>query len=774
MLKRATITPMKWQPQRQRRGYRPLAMATKFLGLPTPLMLLLLLVLQQQQQLPFLFQRHPVGSPTSRGGVLVVNGLTIPSRTVRTGRSLSCNMANRWQRTKPLQPPCQPSYMMFAHGPPNHDASSVTPAGGGSISTTLRSYTNVRRLPPLPTQHVLGTTRTTMRLYSTLDPGQSNSHNNHTTETFPNDCDTGTKDSKRAIQEGVAMKGETTNYNSDQSPAKDDADKSMVQRSKTETVLPSSSTLQQDGIPSYKTMILFITTTILIWLSEPLLSLVDTTIVGQYSTNVMQLAALGPATMLMDSAIYMTYFLAIATTNKVANGLAQQDYRTLQTSTSQVLGFATVLGTMITALIHGAGRPLLHRAAGGSSSPALLQLALTYCQIRSLVAPLAILGMVAQSVCLACLDTTTPALAVAVASLVNVVGDVLLVPHLGMQGAAIATAVASSTAALILLRQVRRIMMGWRSKEEQDAGTQTTHDISNVWNGIPRLEYGNQNNNTHTETNTATPTGLSMTKMAPTVPFWSLPGPAALQSLLLLTGPIFFCLVGKIICYSALSLRASDFGVTALAAHNVMIRIFFFGATFGDPLSQASQTFVPRLMTSTTSSSSNTTSRGRRLSATMATNKSKRKLIRRMAIIAAAFGIGTKLSAQLVLTRFGSYFTNDASILELLRHASGWAGWALLLHPFVMLLEGCILASQDLFFLLGSYGVTMACHFASLKLNATSFAGVWRALFFFQTFRLAQFMWRVWDQSLRERHFSAVTDGVTGAGVTPSVVVPAK
>jgi hypothetical protein len=50
--------------------------------------------------------------------------------------------------------------------------------------------------------------------------------------------------------------------------------------------------------------------------------------------------------------------------------------------------------------------------------------------------------------------------------------------------------------------------------------------------------------------------------------------------------------------FGPVTLRAADFGVTALAARNVMIRIFFFGATFGDPLSQASQTSVPRLLMS--------------------------------------------------------------------------------------------------------------------------------------------------------------------------------
>ena len=488
------------------------------------------------------------------------------------------------------------------------------------------------------------------------------------------------------------------------------------------------------GIPSYKTMLLFISTTTLIWLSEPLLSLVDTTVVGQYS-HVLQLAALGPATMLMDSAIYLTYFLAIATTNTVANGLAKQDYRELQTATSQVMGLATVLGAMLTATIFFAGRPLLHWAAGGSSSPALIQLALQYCRIRSLVAPLSILGMVAQSVCLACLDTTTPAMAVAVASLVNVLGDVALVPHFGMVGAAAATAAASSSAALLLLRQTRRTMKSWREEERRGSGR--VADV--VMDEVMTLGQGN-----HTQAAPSSPRP---------VPLWSLPDPVAFISLLWKTGPIFFTIVGKIICYSALSLRATDFGVTAVAAHNVMLRVFFLHATFGDSLSQASQTFMPRVMTGPNRRSSLT------------------KLLRRLAVVAAGIGVATNLAGELVLTKFGSSFTKDEAVLSLLmhKHTAQWAGWTLLLHPFAMMLEGCILANQDLVFLLGSYVVTMALHFASLRLSATSFSGVWRALFFFQTFRLTQFCLRTWNQMFRKTEVAS-TVTVIGGGVAASSV----
>lgn len=77
--------------------------------------------------------------------------------------------------------------------------------------------------------------------------------------------------------------------------------------------LPSSTT-PFVGLPSYRRILRFSATTFLIWVSEPLLSLVDSAAVGRYAgraasasgsdlSSVVQLAALGPATMLCDNLI---------------------------------------------------------------------------------------------------------------------------------------------------------------------------------------------------------------------------------------------------------------------------------------------------------------------------------------------------------------------------------------------------------------------------------------------------------------------------------------
>jgi Na+-driven multidrug efflux pump len=197
-----------------------------------------------------------------------------------------------------------------------------------------------------------------------------------------------------------------------------------------------NSETSSDGglLPSYKQLIVFTASTILIWLSEPLLSLVDTTIVGltaSAKSAVVQIAALGPATTLFDSLIYTTYFLAISTTNQLAPGLAAaaaasssssvaktandktatrniattaNPWKELRRSTSHLLGLAIVFGSVVTMITYGFGRSIIGQMVGGATNmgtadaSAIVPLANNYARIRAAVAPFSIVGFVAQSV----------------------------------------------------------------------------------------------------------------------------------------------------------------------------------------------------------------------------------------------------------------------------------------------------------------------------------------------------------------------------------------
>jgi Na+-driven multidrug efflux pump len=518
-------------------------------------------------------------------------------------------------------------------------------------------------------------------------------------------------------------------------------------------------------LPSYRRLIVFTATTILIWLSEPLLSLVDTSIVGLTAASnnnmnahnhptVVQIAALGPATTLYDSAIYMTYFLAIATTNQLAPNLARQDYHALRQSTSHLMGLAILFGTIVLLLTFTMGRSILYQMVGTSvtttttAASNIIPLATTYVKIRATVAPLAVMNFVAQSFCLAILDTKTPALAVAVASIVNIVGDWILSPRWGIQGAAVATALATSTSCVILLTKVRRVTAQWRQMQQQQQRPQ-----QNIQQNIQHINGEHSNNIRSAEMTTTQPTTTTTTidddqststntsNNSHDIPFVSLPKQSAMVELLKLAGPIFFVMMSKIACYGILTVRATGLGVIPLATHNIMMRVFFFFACFGDSLSQAAQSFYPQLINNDNVTNNNNNN-----------SNVRRKFLQRLFYLSLGIGITNYQLSRFILQHCGRFLTKDSAILHMMAKYSTFVAGAVFLHPFVMLLEGTVLARRDLVFMVGMYIATALLHLGNVSSPASaSFLGLWRALFVFQSVRLVQFALRVWHVTRREK-----------------------
>jgi hypothetical protein len=77
------------------------------------------------------------------------------------------------------------------------------------------------------------------------------------------------------------------------------------------------------------------------------------------------------------------------------------------------------------------------------------------------------------------------------------------------------------------------------------------------------------------------------------IPFMSLPDRESLVELVKLSGPLFFNMMGKIVCYSALTVRCTAYGVVPLAAHTIMMRFFFLYGCFGYSIGQTAQAFLP-------------------------------------------------------------------------------------------------------------------------------------------------------------------------------------
>ncbi|KAL5080180.1 hypothetical protein RYX36_008601 [Vicia faba] len=88
-----------------------------------------------------------------------------------------------------------------------------------------------------------------------------------------------------------------------------------------------------------------------LWICGPLMSLIDTAVIGQGSS--IELAALGPATVVCDYMSYVFMFLSVATSNMVATALAKQDGEEVQHHISVLLliglacGFIMLLFTWL-------------------------------------------------------------------------------------------------------------------------------------------------------------------------------------------------------------------------------------------------------------------------------------------------------------------------------------------------------------------------------------------------------------------------------------------
>ncbi|EPS68689.1 hypothetical protein M569_06079, partial [Genlisea aurea] len=188
-----------------------------------------------------------------------------------------------------------------------------------------------------------------------------------------------------------------------------------------------------------------------LWICGPLMSLIDTMVVGQGSS--VELAALGPGTVLCDYTSYMFMFLSIATSNLVAVSLAKQDKNEVQHQISVLLFIGLACGILMLIFIKFYGCWALTAFTGAKNSE-IIDAANAYVQIRGLAWPVWLVGWVAQSASLGMKDSMGPVAALAVASFINGIGDIVLCRFFsfGISGAAWATMVSQVVAAFLMIR----------------------------------------------------------------------------------------------------------------------------------------------------------------------------------------------------------------------------------------------------------------------------------------------------------------------------------
>eukprot|EP00804_Cyclotella_cryptica_P013261 CCRYP_007028-RA/>CCRYP_007028-RA protein AED:0.11 eAED:0.12 QI:0/0/0/1/1/1/3/0/603 len=525
------------------------------------------------------------------------------------------------------------------------------------------------------------------------------------------------------------------------------------------------------GLPTTKQLLIFVLTTVLVWTSEPLLSLVDSAIVGTFASrttklgttslaSVVQLAALGPATMLCDSSIFLTYFIGLAATNKLARASAKKDWKAMIEISSHSLGVSVVLGILVMISLLLFGEPLLKSIVGPEGAifkdiatktsvdltGEVVHIALGYTWIRSISAVFAITGSTAQSLLLCVLDTPTVTLAVLFATVLNTVGDVVLVARngWGVYGAAVATSFATIVSNTFLIWKGRSLIKKWRlalwmEKRGEDSDT-------------PLNEKKHRDS---VEMESATRQSEAVNEYL-VLPFISLPGRDSLRSLILLAGPIFLTMVAKLVEFWNMTMRAGNFGLVSLACHNLLMRIFLFFAVFGDGLSQASQTFLPGLFVKKRRAQSmwsvNTPQAQLKEQNEASRSEKAYQVIRRLLTISTTLGAFISVIACYIAKNVGGAFTSNSDLVLLMSTASSYMGANLLLHPLVEMLEGTMIASRDMGFLLVTRGIVLALFLGTLRTSLSKFTDIWKTLLLFQFIKIVLFGIRAWGKTKSKRY----------------------
>jgi hypothetical protein len=116
-----------------------------------------------------------------------------------------------------------------------------------------------------------------------------------------------------------------------------------------------------------------------LWLCGPLMSLIDTIVIGQSSS--IELAALGPGTVLCDYMSYTFMFLSIATSNMVATSLARRGKDEVQHQISILLFIGLACGVLMFLFTRFWGAWALTAFTGGKNVH-IIPAANTYVQVH--------------------------------------------------------------------------------------------------------------------------------------------------------------------------------------------------------------------------------------------------------------------------------------------------------------------------------------------------------------------------------------------------------
>ncbi|CAN0149969.1 unnamed protein product [Scytosiphon promiscuus] len=447
---------------------------------------------------------------------------------------------------------------------------------------------------------------------------------------------------------------------------------------------------------------------LVVWLSNPIMSLVDTAVVGAQSS--VELAALGPATSLCDNLAYMCGFLAQVTTNLGASALACGDSLQADRAARTGMFVAVGTGTGVSYVLLKHGRRLLQLFLGGNPhvSAAVLPHSASYVYIRAMGFVAVTVSMVLQSAYLARKDIATPIKSVAGASVVNLVLDcvAVFVFGMGIRGAALSTTVAQWAGLLYLMKE--------------------------FW---PNLIKSGK------------------------VSF--LPYRQEMKKFLQLGAPTCLALSGQVATCIAVMVAASGCDTVALAAHQIVYGVFLLFCPVGEAVSQTVQTYLPAFTVKRPPGRNGAPRK------TLTFGKPAVRMIKVISTVSLGLGVVNGVLAWMLTAGLPALFTPDPAVWAAVRSVAPMCGFGLALYGITMTFQGAMMATREVYPTAAIYTVCSVLFsgnfFLMRRWPNLRLTSVWAAYVVYHVTRCAMFAATVgWSHrvSLRENFFSKDEEGL--------------
>jgi len=398
--------------------------------------------------------------------------------------------------------------------------------------------------------------------------------------------------------------------------------------------------------------------------------------------------------------------------------------------TSAQVALRSGLGLMLFLLT--CARPLLKLYIGdkAASTPGLLNAATDYVSIRALSMPTSLLLGVLQAALLGAKDSVTPLIAIVYCTVVNVVGDFLLVNrlHWGLQGAAIATTLAQWAATAALIPAARRKLV-------------KNHNLGLlVWNKKGKASSSSASTGTTQPEDTVTG-----------------------RAFLGFAAPVLTLILGKIAAFGFMthSAAAVPGQPTPLASHQIILSLLFFCSPFLEVLSQTAQTFLPPFLAPVNDhvkaqkakNAAYSVNQDSVVAPWLAACQKVATSLLGIGFVAAA---GVASAASLIPAFFGNVITTDATIQNAVKPLAKYLWMGAFFWAPVAVSEGVLLARLELTFLAGTYMVStflLPPALLQIKHRQGTVEQVWACFVVFQLCRAVAFTARIWGGFAVQRIF---------------------